>query len=157
LAIYMKYEGIDGESMVRGKKGWMELSSYAWGLSRATAAAKGQVRGDAQFSVNEITVTRVADSLSALLVQEAALGKFDRKVEIAFIRTGANRKPSVFLSVTLREAGLSSYNMTSGGDTPTESMSLSFNMIEVQSHKTEDDLTSVPNTAALDISAGTRG
>ncbi len=154
MPIFMKYEGIDGESEVRGRTGYMELNSFSWGLSRATATARGDSRGDAEFVAQDVVVTRAQDSISALLIQEAAVGDFERTVDIEFVRTGPNNKPIVYFKATLRQAGLASYQVASGGDTPTESMTIRYNSVQIASHKTGNDLNAVPNTVGLDVAVG---
>lgn len=159
MAIFMKYEGIDGESEVRGKRGFVELTSFTWGLARTMSSVKAGSRGDAEVQVNEISVTRTQDSLSALFVQEAVSGKFDKAVEVHFIRTGPNKKPATFLKVQLAQAGISSYSISGAGESgvPTESMSINFVTVTMDSHKVDDALSGVPNTASFDTSTGAPG
>lgn len=156
MPIFMKYESIDGESEVRGRKGYLEITSFSWGLTRAATTARGGGRGDAEVMTQEVIIGRTLDSVSALLVQEAAFGGFDRNVDIEFTRTGPNNRPITYYKVTLQNAGLASYQVASGGDTPAETMSIRYTAVTVESHKTGDDLSSVPNTAGIDVAAGTQ-
>lgn len=156
MPIFMKYEGVDGESDVRGRKGYMELQSFAWGVSRAPTTARGDARGDAEVMAQEVILTRTQDSVTALLVDEVVTNAFDRTVDIEFIRTGPNNKPITYLKVSLRDAGLSGYQVASGGDIPTESMTIRYNAVTIASYKTGDDLNAVPNTSGYDIAQGAR-
>ncbi len=154
MAIYMKYDGIDGESEIRGRPGYLELRGFSWGLGRATNTARGGARADAEVIAREVVLTRDQDSISALLVNEIVTNAFDRKVEIEFIRTGANNRPSTFLRFRFTGAGLSDYVLIGGEDTPAETLTLRYTAFTVESFKVGDDLSAVPNTAGYDVSIG---
>lgn len=156
MAIFMKYEGIDGESEVRSRRGFIELQGFAWGIGRATTTARGDARGDAEVMTREVTLTRVQDSVTALLIDETATNAFDRTVEIEFVRTGANNKPTTYLKFRFLNAGLSSYAIDASGSSQTETLALRYTAFSMESHKTGDDLSAVPNTAGYDTAAGQR-
>lgn len=157
MAIFMKYEGIEGESQVRGRTGFMEVEAVGWGLSRAMSAVKTGGRGDAEVQVQDVTVSRRQDSLSALLLNEAAFGAMDKKVEFEFVRTGPNNKPVTFLRIILESAGISSYSLGGAGADarPMESLSINFLKMSMASFAVTDELTAVPNTATIDVTTGT--
>ena len=39
MAIYMKWDGIDGAVTTQGFEKWIELSSFQWGVGRAIGTA----------------------------------------------------------------------------------------------------------------------
>ena len=154
--MFMKYEGIDGESEVRGRRGFMEIDSFSWGGSRPTSSVKGGARGDAEVQVQEVIVTRKQDGVSARLIQEMLVGTFDKKVEVQFVRTGANRKPQTYLKIDLEKAGISSYAVsgTTGDGPPMESMTISYTVVTVAAFKTDDALSAVGDSTSFDVEAG---
>jgi type VI secretion system secreted protein Hcp len=151
----MKYEGIEGESEVRGKKGFVELLSLSFGTARAMSAVKAGSRGDAEVQMQEITCSRQSDSISALLFNEAVIGDMSRKVDIEFIRTGPNNKPITFLAFALENCGISSFQMSGAADIPTETFSLNFTKITIKSFQVGDKLSAVPFTGSFDLATGT--
>jgi type VI protein secretion system component Hcp len=151
----MLYEGIEGESEVRGKSGRIELFSLQFGAARSIAAAKGGARGQTDVEMREITVNRNADSISALLFLEAISGKFDRKVEIDFVRTGPNNQPITDLALVLENCGISALEFAGGGASkPVETIRLNFTKITMKSFKIGDALNAVPFTGAFDLITG---
>lgn len=154
MAIFMKYEGITGESQVRGKTGFIELQGASLALARATAAAKPDQRGDAEVRFQELVCTRVQDSVSALLFAECATGQFDRTVDIEFITTGPNNRPITFLKYKLESCGISSYSSAASGDRPTETITLNFAKITIESFDVNDSKNAIPFTSGFDIAAG---
>jgi type VI secretion system secreted protein Hcp len=157
VAIFMKYEGIDGESQVRGRTGFLELASIDWGCSRSMSAVKAGARADADVRFTEFVVTRLQDSKSALLFDEALRGTFERKVELHFVRTGPNNRPISGAKIELHNAGIGAYSFSGSGagdGVPMESLTLYFTKIIFESSEVSDALAAIPNTAEYDIAAG---
>ncbi len=159
MPIMMKYEGITGESELKGKKGFCELLTLQWGLRVSASAVKASERGDADRKLDEILVTRLLDGSSAAFMREAVTGRFDRKVEIHFLRTGPGAGASLreYAIYTLEKCGISAYSVNSGGDIPTETMSLNFTKLQFKSFNVKDDLSAVPDTAFYDVTTGQGG
>jgi type VI secretion system secreted protein Hcp len=134
MAGYLKYAAVKtGESAAKGHEGssgWMEIGSVHWGCGRTIttpvgSSAKREARAP---SISEITVTKLMDSTSPLLAQEALIGKAcDAVIELT--QTGTENLET-FLSVKLTNAMISGYSMSSSGDRPSESLTLNFTKIE---------------------------
>lgn len=133
MAIYMKYGAINGDVTTDGFKDWIELGSCQLGAGRGISSARGSAsnREASEPSISEITVTKTWDAKSSSkLFEEAVSGEMDRAVEIHFTSTGA-KKQETFFVVKLSETGISGYSLSSGGDKPSESISLNFAKIEL--------------------------
>ena len=134
MAAYLKYGAeIKGESQAEGHKGsdgWMEINSFQWGCGRgiSTPVGASAKREASAPSVSEITVTKQMDSTSPKLAKEALVGKAV-DAEIHLVETGAD-KLETFLTVKLTNCMISGYSVSSGGDRPSESLSLNFTKIE---------------------------
>lgn len=157
MPILMKYEGIDGESTLNGKEGFLILEGLSWSVTRSMAAVKAGSRGDADCRVEEVEVSRRLDSSSAALLKQALVGTFDRKVEIHLVRTGGQNRMLTFGQYELQNCGISAYVAETAGDIPTERLRLNFTKVLFKSFKVEDDLSAVPDTAFYDLLAGTGG
>jgi type VI secretion system secreted protein Hcp len=133
MAAYLKYGDIKGESLAEGHKGadgWMEIHSVQWGCGRTilTPVGSSAKREATAPNISEITITKLMDSTSARLVQEALVGKgVDAVIEL--VETGEN-KLETFLTLKLSNCMVSGYSVSSGGDRPTESVTLNFTKIE---------------------------
>lgn len=129
MAIYMKFGSINGNVTTEGFKNWIELHSFQFGVGRGVSSgAGGATRESSAPSISEIVVTKTFDSSSAKLYQDSVAGNFDTKVEIKMTTTTKN-KVETFLTYELTDCGLSGYSLSSGGDNPTESLSLNFTKI----------------------------
>lgn len=129
MPIYMKYEGIKGDVTAEGFAEFIELSSFQWGVGRGIGAPVGasKDREASAPSVSEITVTKTQDNASTFLLREALWGE-GKKVEIKFIKTDKD-KLEPYMEFELEETMVSGYSTSSGGDRPTESLSLNFTKI----------------------------
>jgi len=132
MPIYMNYNdlAIKGDVTEEGHKNWIELNSCQWGLGRGISSPTGGAadREASAPSVSEITVTKSTDSASVKLVTEALEGE-GKKVVIDFCKTDKG-KLETYVSFTLENCMISGYSLSSGGDRPSESLSLNFTKVE---------------------------
>lgn len=128
MAIYMKYGALAGEVTSEGYAEWVELQSLQWGVGRGISAAGGgglSKREASAPSVSEVTVSKTFDAFSPLALKESVGGK-GSEVKIHLTRTDASGKHVAFQKYILSETMMSGYSISSGGDRPSESISLNF-------------------------------
>ena len=112
-----------------GHKDWIELNSLQWGVGRGISAPTGGVkdREASAPSVSEVTVNKAQDNATGKLLTEAYQGE-GVKVEIDFVKTEKG-KLETYLKYELENCMISGYSLSSGGDRPSESLSLNFTSI----------------------------
>jgi type VI secretion system secreted protein Hcp len=133
MAIYLKFGDIKGDVTTDGWKDWILLESCQFGAGRGIGSAKntGANREGSEPSLSEIVVSKSWDAKSSSKIfEESVSGPLDRKVEIHFSTT-SDKKQEAFLIVKLKDAGISSYSVSSGGDKPSESLSINYGHIEI--------------------------
>jgi len=152
MALYMKYGSIKGAVTTDGFKDWIELHSFQWGVGRAIgSAARGATsREHSEPSLSEVTVTKLSDVATPKLFLDAVAGKLDNKVTIKFTTT-TKGKVETFLTYELENTGLSGYSLSSGGDMPTESLSLNFTKITETFVGTDPGTGGTPDTVGFDL------
>jgi type VI secretion system secreted protein Hcp len=130
MAIYVKFGDIKGSVTTQGFKDWIEVNSFQFGIGRAisSAARSAANRESSEPSISEVVLTKAMDVASPKLFLDAVAGEMASKVEIKFTTTTKNEVKE-FLSYELTDTGLSGYSVSSGGDMPTESLSLNFTKI----------------------------
>jgi type VI secretion system secreted protein Hcp len=132
MPIYMNYDNpkIEGNVTTQGFEKWIECHSLSWGAGRSigTAARGATTREHSEPHVAEVMITKPSDGASGKLLKESLLGKLDSKVKLSLTTTSADA-PQVFLKIELEGVAVSGYSMSSGGDNPTESISLNFTKI----------------------------
>ena len=150
--ILMKIDGIDGESTVKGHEKWLNVDTIFFGTNRAVQTIPGKVdRETSDPALTEISVTRFFDSASPRLFIEAVAGKA-RDVQIDFIQSGGTDSPQqVYQTLKLDNVLLSSYNQSSGGERPSESISLNFTKITIESTRFEGKTATKLPTVSYDV------
>ena len=139
MAIFMKFGDKKGDVDTKQYKEWIMCHSFQFGSGRGihTAQASGANRQGSHASVSEITVTKNLDPASLHLWRDSLDGKLNTVVEFSFTR--ADQDNSEYLHVKLWDTGVSGFSISSGGDRPSESISLNFAKIEFKDIKVGQD------------------
>src|SRR5690242_12923902 len=122
MAIYVKYEGLEGDATHKGHEKWFDVQSLHFGVSRGVSTPTGSAanREASQAAVTEISISRTLDASSPKIFTEAATGKTGKKVVIELVTTGD--PGDVYMVYTLTNTLISGYHVSSGGDRPSESI-----------------------------------
>jgi type VI secretion system secreted protein Hcp len=134
MPIYMKYDTIDGDVTADGHAKWIECGSFQWGVGRGISSPTGASadRESSAPSVSEITVTKQQD-VGTIKILDAAFQGEGVTVTLDFCKTDKG-KLETYLTYTLTNTMISGYSLSSGGDRPSESLSLNFTKIECKLH-----------------------
>ena len=152
MPIYMNYNNIPGDVTADGHVNWIELNSFQWGVGRGISSPTGGSadRESSPPSLSEITVTKDQDKSSTKLLLEAYQGE-GTDVVIDFCKTDKGNL-EVFLEFTLNKTMVSGFSMSSGGDRPSETLTLNFTKVEYKLiTQNPDGTTGDPDTATYDI------
>jgi type VI secretion system secreted protein Hcp len=156
MAAYLKYDAVKkGESLAKGhegSKGWVEVGSIQFGVGRgiSTPVGTSSKREASAPNISEVVITKLMDSTSPLFFQEALIGKAVT-AKIDLVETGSDQL-NTYLEITLTNAMLSGYSVSSGGDRPSESITINFTKIEYKYTPYDDQHkagTAVPVTYDL--------
>ena len=152
MAIYMKWDGIDGAVTTHGFEKWIELHSFQWGVGRAvgTAARGAATREASEPNLSEIVITKRMDKSSTKLFMDAVAGDLSSTVKFKFTTTTKD-KVDTFLAYELTNCGVSGYSTSSGGDAPTESLSLNFTKIMFTYTERDPKIAGSPDTVGYDL------
>jgi type VI secretion system secreted protein Hcp len=125
MAIYLKFDSIKGGATDDSFKEQIELTSCQWGAGLGVSSARGGNRTSSEPSVSEITASKTIDKSSEGLFKALLKGDPVGKGTISF--TAATKGESVaYLVLELEDVIISGYSISSGGDIPSESLSLNF-------------------------------
>src|SRR4051812_27446375 len=133
MAIYLKYDGIDGDVTTKGYEKQIELLSATLAASRSIRiSARREVnRETSEPSMSELHLAKEWDPVSSSkLFEESVAGKLNHKAVITFTNTveGTVEK---YLEIELTDAGVSDLHLSAAGEgAPSESISLNFAKIE---------------------------
>jgi type VI secretion system secreted protein Hcp len=130
MPIYIKYDTVEGNVTAKGHEKWIEVNSFQWGVGRGISSPTGKAadREASAPSVSEITVTKATDIATTKLLDAALQGE-GVTVVIDFCKTDKGSL-ELYLEYTLTNCMISGYSLSSGGDRPSESLSLNFTKVE---------------------------
>jgi type VI secretion system secreted protein Hcp len=132
MALFIKFDGVDGEAQDKDHKGWSDILSFSWGIHRAGVGATGQTRRRGVATVEDVVINKEYDKSSPKLAEAVCTGKVFPKVEIHDTTTYAENR-ATYLKYELKNVLVTSHAVSgsTGGDAvPTETMSLNFEEIK---------------------------
>ncbi|WP_188151024.1 Hcp family type VI secretion system effector [Teredinibacter waterburyi] len=133
MAIYLEWEGIEGNVTADGYAKHLAVDSFQFGVSRGITMEAGNCanREASRPSFSEVTVTKPADNSCTAIFSEGAYGSKGKKIKVKFVQTGSD-KVTEYMTYTLDNCLVSSYSVSAGSEgDPIEAISISFTEIEV--------------------------
>ena len=132
MSIYMNYRRDHrGRDRRHGHEQWIDLSSFQWESAAASLRRRWQRRQTASppcHRSGEVVVTKSQDAASPRSLPSLALYGEGKTVKIDFTRTNAGNEET-YLNLELENCLVSGFSLSSGGDRPTESVSINFTKI----------------------------
>ncbi|WEK53566.1 MAG: type VI secretion system tube protein Hcp [Candidatus Cohnella colombiensis] len=122
--VYLKLDGILGDSTAVGYEKWIVLSNVQFDLTNTSRAVTGGGGGSGKATIDNFTVTKFFDSSSIALFQSASSGANIKSAKIVFVNQGERSVP--FLTITLNSINVSEYNFNNVYET----INLKFNSIQ---------------------------
>ena len=146
MPIYVKYDGIDGEVTAANYEKWIEIDSFSWGVSNPTSVGStGGGGGAGKVSFQDIHIETQTNASTPKLLTQAAEGTAISFVEVDFIKGEA---PSPYLKIVLNDVLVSSYQFGgaegANNTTPSESISLNFQKVDIEYSPQNTDGTLLP-------------
>jgi type VI secretion system secreted protein Hcp len=146
--IFLKVDGIKGESKDDKHKDEIELLAWSWGETQTGSAGRGGGMGSGKVEMHDLTLTKYVDKATPKLILDCAKGEHIPKAEMVMRKAGGEQKE--YLKISLDDVMISSYSTSGsgGGDTPTENISLNFGKITVEYFEQDNKgtMTSVGKT-----------
>ncbi len=138
--LYLKLEGVTGESKDKDHKEEMELQSWSWGVSNQGYYGQGSGGAKGKGSVQEITVIKHVDQGSVECFKRCLVGHHFPTGKLTAYKAAGDGKRVPYLRIELKKVYVTGLNASgSGGEiVPTESMSLNFEEFKYI-YKVQDD------------------
>ena len=126
--IFLKIDGVDGESKDDKHPNELELLSFSWGQSNAGSAAAGQGMGTEKVSMSDFSFVIYTTKGSPKLAEKCATGEHIKDATLTVRKAGGT--PVDFLVYKFTDLLISSYNVSGSSGLPTESISFNFAKVE---------------------------
>jgi len=152
--MFLKLDGIKGESKDHKHKDEIHIESFSWGLSQTGAHGAGGGGGAGKVSVHDISVTKFLDKASASLALAVCDGKHIKSGLITVRKAGEN--PVEYLKIKLSDILISGYQTAGhGSDLLTENVTINFGKFEIeyQEQGADGKAAGGPDTMGWDVKA----
>jgi type VI secretion system secreted protein Hcp len=137
---FLKVDGpqgmIQGESADKGHSGWIELSSFQWGIGRGMqtggGAGAGTGGGTGKVALSDIVITKKTDKSSPTLQLAFANGTHFKNAVVELVKPSSDGHGVVYYRATMSDVYVSADRVGTGGGgsgVPTESVTLNFSKI----------------------------
>lgn len=124
--MFLKLEGVDGESKDDSHKKEIDVLSWSWGASQSGTGHVGGGSGAGKVSVQDLSVTKYVDASSHLLLLDCCNGQHIKKGTLVVRKAGAT--PLEYVKLTMEDILVSNIHTggSGGEDRLTENVTLNF-------------------------------
>ncbi|QND55161.1 Hcp1 family type VI secretion system effector (plasmid) [Phyllobacterium sp. 628] len=132
MPIYLQIDGIKGDATHETHKQWMNIEAIHWNVGRkmSTSAGSAANREASEPTISEVVLTKVSDSSSTKLFQEAVSGSSGKLATIHLVTT--DTPGQTYIEYKLTNTLIANYSIDSHGDRPVETLRLNFTKLEVK-------------------------
>ena len=130
---YLQIDGIKGESQDSAHQGWIELVSAQWGVEQPRSATASTAGGHTaeRCQHRALSLSKLADLASPLLMQHCSMGKTIPKAKLEFMRADADGKPVKYYQVELENVMVANMaQMISQGSILHDNIGLRFSKVK---------------------------
>ncbi|KMO40347.1 hypothetical protein VQ03_14220 [Methylobacterium tarhaniae] len=152
MPIYLQIDGIQGDATHEAHRRWMDIESLHWNVTRNmnTFAGSAANREASEPTVSEVTLTKVSDSSTTKLFQEACSGRNGKTAVIHLVTTG--NPGDTYIEFTLHNTLIAGYTIGTTGDRPIETVTLNFTKMDVKYTPTDNqNMSQSPMIASYDL------
>jgi type VI secretion system secreted protein Hcp len=129
--MFLKLEGIKGESKDKVHKDEIHIESFSWGMDQTGTFGAGGGGGAGKVAVHDISVSKFVDKASPILMFHCASGKHIKEAFVTIRKAG--EKPLEYLKIKLSDLLVSSIQEAGhGSEQLTENVTLNFAKVNVE-------------------------
>jgi len=115
MAIFAKYDGIDGEATDANHDKWIDVLSVDWGAHKPGGGATGQSRRRGAAVIEDFTLTMEYEKAGPKLQEKCLLGEVIPKLEIECTATYGGAR-ATYLKYELTNVMVTSYQVNMSGN-----------------------------------------
>jgi len=124
--IFLKINGIEGESQDANHKNEIEVLRWGWSVQQHSTMHSGSGGGSGRASVSDIRFEHMLDRASPNLLKYSLTGKHIDQAVLTLRKAGGGSKPLEYLKITMNDVIITNVSQSGGGHDVHESVSLSF-------------------------------
>ncbi len=140
MAAFIKFDGIEGESLDKDHTGWSPLLTFSQGVSQPGRGATGSTRRRGDVVMDDIRCTKELDKASPRIAESVCKGKIYPKVVIHLTASTTDEGRVTYCAYEFKNVMVTNYDVSGSGqseDVPTEDFSLNFEEIKMTYTETD--------------------
>ncbi|MFO0921544.1 MAG: type VI secretion system tube protein Hcp [Pirellulales bacterium] len=147
---------IKGDSKLSQHEGWITLQSINFSTSRPLTAHSGGTDRDTSTPMfTDIACTKETDVASTELFMQSVCGKSLGEATLHFMQTSGDKGDQVYLTVTLAEPIVTSFNFGAGSDMRgSETFTLNFTKMKMKYTSFDGDKKTEGSEKGWDLTIG---
>lgn len=130
--MFLKIDGIDGDSTAHKHKGEIELLSFSWGLTAKISHTGGGGGAAGKPVVQDFIIVKEMSSSSPLLMEKCCSGQHIPSVSLTLASKETKQE---YMKIKLEDVLISSYQTgagSGGGVVPMDQVSFNFRSVDIQ-------------------------
>ena len=134
MAGYIKFDGVEGESLDKDHKGWINIMLFSQGIHQPGGGSTGTARRRGDVILDDVRIAKLLDKSSPKIAESVCLGKVFPKVEIELTASYTDAGRVTYYRYELKNVLVTSYSVrgaTQSEEAPAEDFSLNFEEIKV--------------------------
>lgn len=130
--MFLKLDGIDGESQDDSHGKEIDLLAWSWGMSQSGTFHAGAGGGAGKANFQDISITKYVDKASPTLMAKIATGDHVAKARLTVRKAG--KTPLEYVIIEMEKVMITSYSTggSGGEDRLTENITLNFAKVKVK-------------------------
>ena len=131
--MFLKIDGIQGESRDSKHKGEIEILSFSWGVSNSGGQVGGGGGGAGKVTMQDFSIVKQLDTTSPEFLERACRGEHIGSALLTLVRSGGGKSDQQeYLKIKLSDVLISSYSTGGSNSTlPAEQVTFTFQTADV--------------------------
>jgi len=132
ISAFLKFDGFEGSSTVKGQEGKIEVQSWAHHFSQPTTAVKSSSGGGTVEMANHgaLSFSKMVDESTAYFLQHCWNGKYIATGQMVMFRSNGSGDNVDYLTIELEDIVVSDYSISvSEGGLPIEQIAVTYGKI----------------------------
>ena len=114
IDMFLKVDGVTGESQDSNHKGWTDIISFTWGASQPGNMSVGGGGGAGKVSFSDLHVKALIDKSTTAILKHCASGKHLTKAELSVCKAGGQQVE--YTRITLEDVLVTSVQYSAADD-----------------------------------------
>ncbi|WP_017347166.1 Hcp family type VI secretion system effector [Pantoea sp. A4] len=149
IDMYLKVDGVTGESTDSNHTGWIDISSFSWGATQPNNTTTGGGGGAGKVKFDDLSVNAKIDKATTAMLKKCATGAHISEIQVSICKAGGTQVE--YTRITLTDVLISNVHYSGAAADDTVGITYAFQAAKVKQQYWEQ---STSGTKGAESSAG---